>query len=175
MKLMLASNTISALAHCTLFLLCLNLFLNPGSNFSSEPSKRLNYSQEQVSETVRLKSKNCHKDFAELLLLFKKAGINVTNNSKFKAKQNVLKEIKFQLMHPQGMNFKLRIENFTQLEFRFVFNEKQECQYFTFRINQEKVHQHIPLDTEGYKSYDCFADGQIVQRGETNHPIERYE
>jgi len=108
------------------------------------------------------------------LLLFKKADIHVINNSKIKKKDNLLKEIKFQLMHPQGLNFKLRITDFSQLEFHFAFDENQQCQNFTFRINGEEVYQQISLDTEGFKSYDCFADGQIVQRGETNHKIEKY-
>lgn len=125
-------------------------------------------------DTVLISKIDFYREFAELLLLFKAADIHVTNNSKINKKENLLKEIKLQLMHPQGMNFKLRITNFNKLEFRFVFDQNRQCQYFTFRINNEEVYQQIPLDIEGFKSYDCFESPyQIVQRGETNHDIEK--
>lgn len=125
-------------------------------------------------DTILISKMDFYQEFANLLLLFKAADIHVINNSKFNKKENLLKEIKLQLMHPQGMNFKLRITNFKKLEFRFVYDENRQCQYFTFRINDEKVYQQIPLDTEGFKSYDCFENPyQIVQRGSTNHSIER--
>lgn len=123
-------------------------------------------------ETVTLTSYAYQQEYAELLLLFKKAGINVTNNSKIKKRRNWLKEIKFQLMHPYGMNFKLRITSFTTIDFQFVFDDQQRCQYFTYRINDEEVYQHIDLNTKGYKIYVCFDTG-IVQEGETNNKIDR--
>lgn len=125
-------------------------------------------------DTILISNVNFYQEFADLLLLFKAVDIQVTNNSKIHKKENILKEIKLQLTHPQGMNFKLRITNFKQVTFRFVFDQNRQFQYFTFRINEEKVYQQIPLDTKGFKSYDCFEKPyQVVQRGTTNHPIER--
>ena len=133
-------------------------------------------SSQVLVDSVTVSRIGFQQDYGRLLLLFKKAGIYVINNSKVKRQRSQLKEIKFQLIHPQGMNFKLRITDFTKLTFCFVFDEWGQCLYFTFRINEEEVYQHIPLDTEGFKSYDCFQRPyQIVQRGETNNSIERYD
>jgi hypothetical protein len=106
-------------------------------------------------------------------ILLRESGINVTNNSKIKKKRNWLKEIKFHLTHPQGLNFRLRITGFRQIHFRFAFDEQDRFQYFTYRINNEEVYQHIASNTKGYKTYVCFDTG-IVQEGETNNRIERY-
>jgi len=124
-------------------------------------------------KTINLTHLATQKEYADLLIQFRKVGINVTNNSKIKKKLNWLKELKFQLMHPGGMNFKLKITGFRKIEFRFVFNNQGAFQYFTYRINDDEVYQQIPTDTKGFKSYVCFDTG-IVQRGETNKDIERY-
>lgn len=130
-------------------------------------------SEKDRVKTVTLTSFEFQKEYADLLILFNQAGINVTNNCKIKRRQNVLKEVKFQLMHPQGMNFKLRITAFTTVEFQFVLDEQRQCQYFTYRINGEEVYQKIPMDTKGFKTYVCFDTG-IVQTGETNRKIEKF-
>jgi hypothetical protein len=127
----------------------------------------------KIVETVTLSYTANQKEYGDLLILFRRAGINLTNNSKVKKKKNWLKEIKFQLIHPQGLNFKLRITGFHELQFQFVFDEYGRIQYFTYRINNEAVYQHIDMDTKGYKTYVCFDTG-IVQEGETNNEIERF-
>ena len=76
-------------------------------------------------------------------------------------------------MNRDGLNFKLRVTGFRKLEFRFVYNDQKQFQYFTYRINDEEVYQLIEPDTKGFKSYVCFDTG-IVQEGETNNKIERF-
>ena len=164
-----------------LLFVCLSLSGDPTFPHSNFENKKVNVmagdidiqANRQDIKSVRITHVASQKEYGQLLVLFRKAGINVTNNSKIKKKKDWLKEIKFQLSHPRGLNFKLRVTGFQSMEFQFFFDENDQIQHFTYRINDEEVYQQINPTTKGYKTYVCFDTG-IVQEGETNDSIERF-
>ena len=130
-------------------------------------------SSQLSTKSIIISHSATQKEIGDMILEFRKGGIEVGNKVSIKRRLNWVKHVRLHFSHPLGLNYKMKVTGFQKLVFNLVYNEKNQLLYFTYRINDEEVYSKIRLNTKGFKNYVCFDTGVVVT-GDTSEDIIRY-